>query len=129
MKRRDFLRSTGIVSASLVFAKPGRIFASDGAVERWRTFEVTTRVQILKPSGTTRVWLPAPLIQETPFQKTLSVKYQPEGGTAKMIESKPDALGIIAADFPSGGLASIEVAQIGLDGLPGAAARLSITIP
>jgi transglutaminase-like putative cysteine protease len=102
MKRRDFLRSTGIVSASLVFAKPGRIFASDAAVERWRTFEVTTRAQILKPSGTTRVWLPAPLIQETPFQKTLSVKYQPEGGAAKMIESKPDALGIIAADFPSG---------------------------
>ncbi len=102
MKRRDFLRSTGIFSASLVFSKPGRIFASDAAVERWRTFEVTTRVQILKPSGTTRIWLPVPLIQETPFQKTLSVRYQPEGGTAKIIESKPDALGIIAADFPSG---------------------------
>jgi transglutaminase-like putative cysteine protease len=102
MKRRDFLRSTGIFSASLAFAKPGRIFATDTPVEHWRTFEVTTRVQVLKTSGSTRIWLPAPLILETPFQKTLSATYQPDGGAAKMIEIKPDALGIIAAEFPSG---------------------------
>jgi transglutaminase-like putative cysteine protease len=102
MKRRDFLRSTGIFSASLAFAKPGRLFAGDATVDQWRTFEVTTRVQVLKPSGTTRIWLPAPLIKETPFQKTLSATYRPEGGTAKMIEIKPDALGIVTSEFPSG---------------------------
>jgi len=26
----------------------------------WRTFEITTRVEVLKPAGTTRVWLPVP---------------------------------------------------------------------
>jgi transglutaminase-like putative cysteine protease len=102
MNRRDFLRSTGVFSASLVFAKPGRIFASDAAVDHWRTFEVTTRAEVLKPSGTTRIWLPTTLITETPFQKTLSRTFQPEGGTAKMTENKPDALGIIVAEFPSG---------------------------
>jgi transglutaminase-like putative cysteine protease len=102
MKRRDFLKSTGAFSASLAFAKAGRFFASDAKVGPWRTFEVTTRVQVLKTSGTTRIWLPAPLIAESPFQETLSAKYQPEGGTAKMIESKPDALGIVSAEFPSG---------------------------
>jgi transglutaminase-like putative cysteine protease len=102
MKRRDFLRATGIFSASLAFAKAGRIFTTDTPVEHWRTFEVTTRVQVLKTSGSTRIWLPAPLILETPFQKTLSATYQPVGGAAKMIEIKPDALGIIAAEFPSG---------------------------
>jgi transglutaminase-like putative cysteine protease len=101
MKRRDFLRSTGVFSASLLFAKPGRIFASDAAVEHWRTFEVTTRVEVLKPSGATRIWLPTTLISETPFQKTLSRTFQPDG-SAKMIENKPDALGIIVAEFPSG---------------------------
>jgi transglutaminase-like putative cysteine protease len=102
MKRRDFLRSAGIFSASLAFAKPGRIFASDATVDQWRTFEVSTRVQVLKPSGTTRIWLPAPLITETPFQKTLSAKYQSEGGAAKMLEIQPDALGMVAAEYPSG---------------------------
>jgi transglutaminase-like putative cysteine protease len=110
MKRRDFLRSTGIFSASLAFAKPGRIFARDTALDathdstndQWRTFEVTTRAEVLKPSGATRIWLPAPLISESPFQKTLSVTFQPDAGTAKMIQNKPDSLGIIAGEYPSG---------------------------
>ncbi len=102
MKRRDFLQSTAAFSASLAFAKAGRIFARDTAVDQWRTFEVTTRVQVLKPSGATRIWLPAPLISETPFQKTLSASYQPQGGEAKMIDIKIDSLGIVAAEFPSG---------------------------
>ena len=102
MNRRDFLRSTGVFSASLAFSKTGRIFVADSTPDKWRTFEVTTRVEVLKPSGTTRIWLPTPLITETPFQKTLSKTFHPEGGTANLTEDKPDALGIIVAEFPSG---------------------------
>ena len=65
-------------------------------------FEVTTRVEVLKPSGTTRVWLPAALIGETPYQKTLANRFSAEGGTAEIVESEADALGIIAAKFPAG---------------------------
>ena len=72
MNRRDFLRSTGIVSTGLAFAKVGRVFATDTTVDHWRTFDVTTRVEVLKTSGNTRIWLPAPLISQSPFQKTLS---------------------------------------------------------
>jgi transglutaminase-like putative cysteine protease len=102
MNRRDFLRSTGIVSASLAFAKAGRVFAADATVDHWRTFEVTTRAEVLKPSGTTRIWLPAPLISQSPFQKTLCTTFHAEGGTAKTTDNNPDALGIIVAEFPSG---------------------------
>jgi transglutaminase-like putative cysteine protease len=102
MKRRDFLRSTGIVSAGLAFAKAGRIFGRDTATDHWRTFEVTTRAEVLKPSGTTRVWLPMALIVETPFQRKLSAETHGEGATIKMTEDKPDGLGIVAAEFPSG---------------------------
>jgi transglutaminase-like putative cysteine protease len=102
MKRRDFLRSTGVFSASLAFAKAGRIFARDTAADRWRTFEVTTRVEVLKPSGTTRIWLPTALIIETPFQRKLSADAHAEGGKIKMTEVKTNALGIVAAEFPSG---------------------------
>lgn len=102
MKRRDFLRSTGIVCASLALPRAGRLFAESAPSESWRTFEVTTRVEVLKPSGTTRVWLPAALTRNTPFQKTFSNKFSAEGGTAEMVESKADALGIVAATFPAG---------------------------
>lgn len=35
-----------------------------------------------------------------PFQKTLANDFKAEGGTAKLIESSADSLGIIAAEFP-----------------------------
>ena len=102
MNRRDFLQSGGILSVSLAFAKAGRLFSQVATADRWRTFEVTTRVEVLKPSGTTRIWVPAALITETPFQKTIANTFNAEGGTAKLLESKTDALGIIAAEFPAG---------------------------
>jgi len=102
MNRRDFLQTGSMVSVSLAFAKAGRLFSEDTTLDRWRTFQVTTRVEVLKTSGTTRVWVPAALLNETPFQKTLTNTFNCEGGTAKIVESKNDALGIIAAEFPDG---------------------------
>ena len=68
----SFLQSGSIVSVSLAFAKAGRLFSEVTTLDRWRTFQVTTRVEVLKTSGKTRVWVPAALISETPFQKTLA---------------------------------------------------------
>jgi transglutaminase-like putative cysteine protease len=102
MNRRDFLQSGGLLSVSLAFAKPERLLSQVTTLDRWRTFQITTRVEVLKSSGTTRVWVPTALISETPFQKTLTNTFNCEGGIAKMVESKSDALGIIAAEFPPG---------------------------
>jgi transglutaminase-like putative cysteine protease len=102
MNRRDFLRSAGAASASLAFPKTGCLLAAGVTSDSWRTFEVKTRVEILKSSGATRVWLPAALISKTPFQKMLSNRLKAEGGTAKFVESRADALGIIVAEFPAG---------------------------
>jgi transglutaminase-like putative cysteine protease len=68
----------------------------------WHTYEVNTRVEVLKLSGTTRIWLPAALIGQTPFQKTLANTFIADGGKAKLVESQADSLGIIAAEFPAG---------------------------
>jgi transglutaminase-like putative cysteine protease len=102
MNRRDFLRSAGVASASLTLPKTARLFAGTAAPGSWRTFEVTTRVEVLTSSGSTRVWLPAALFGDTPFQQTLANRFSAEGGIAKMVEGKYDGLGIIAAEFPAG---------------------------
>jgi transglutaminase-like putative cysteine protease len=57
---------------------------------------------VLKPSGPTRVWVPSALIIDTPYQKTLASTFQCEGGSARTFETKADALGITAAQFPTG---------------------------
>jgi transglutaminase-like putative cysteine protease len=102
VNRRDFLRSAGALSASIAFPKTECVLAGDTTSEGWRTFEVTTHAEVMKSSGATRIWLPAALLSETPFQKTLSNDFRADGGTAGIVKGKADGLGIIAAEFPAG---------------------------
>jgi hypothetical protein len=102
MNRRNFLRLTGVVAAGLALPKPKFALAEEAGGAGWRTFDVTTRVEVLKPSGPTRVWLPTALLQDTPFQKTISNRFDAPGGAAELVERKADALGIVCAKFPEG---------------------------
>jgi transglutaminase-like putative cysteine protease len=101
MNRRKFLRSAGVMSACFIMPKTSEFFASDATSSGWRTFEVTTRVEVLKFSGPTRVWLPAPEINGA-FQRTLANNFNAVGGKANFIKNEADSLGIIAAEFPNG---------------------------
>jgi hypothetical protein len=102
VNRREFL--TYASEAAVCAALPGRdwTLAQEPVSPGWRTFEVTTRVEVLKPSGSTRIWLPAALLGETPFQKTLANDFKAEEGTVKLVESAADALGIVAGEFSAG---------------------------
>ena len=102
MNRRDFLHSAGIASVSLAIPGKARLFAESTTPSRWRTFEVTTRVEVLTFSEATRVWLPAAARANTPYQRTLANHIHAEGGAAKIIESENDAVGIVAAEFAAG---------------------------
>jgi transglutaminase-like putative cysteine protease len=101
MNRRNFLLATGAASAGVAFPGMEKLFAEE-VCPAWRTYEVTTRVEVLRPSGITRVWVPAALTQETPYQKTLSNTFRAEGASAKLVEYKRDSLGIVSAEFPEG---------------------------
>jgi hypothetical protein len=61
MNQRYFVRSAGVISATLAFPKTARLLAEGTTSSDWRTFEVTTQVEVLKPSGTTRIWVPTAL--------------------------------------------------------------------
>ena len=103
MNRRNFLQSTGALCAGLAVTKSIPVFADAlPSGDKWRTFEVATRVEVLKPSGATHIWLPAALIRDTPFQRTHVNKFSAEGGSAKFTREKPNALGIVSAIYPAG---------------------------
>ena len=54
MHRRDFLRIAGLATPGLLLpAAVSRAFAQS-PTERWRTYEVTTRVEVLNSAGRTR---------------------------------------------------------------------------
>ena len=100
MNRRHFLQSSGAVCAGLALTNSTSLFA-DTISSDWRTFEVTTRVEVLKPNGVTHIWLPAALISNTPYQRTVSNKFVAEGGSAKLSKDKAGALGIVSATYPA----------------------------
>jgi transglutaminase-like putative cysteine protease len=101
LKRREFLWMSGLAVAGLAGGKS--LLGADTSPAAWRTFELVTRVEVLQASGITRVWVPAPLVNEMPYQRTLSNEFTADGGSARLVTGKaPDALGIITAEFPAG---------------------------
>ena len=100
MNRRDFLHGAGVVAGGLALSGRERMFAAGDSA--WRTFEVTTHVEVSKPSGTTRVWLPVALVGSTPYQRTLADVVRCESGATKTVVNKADSLGILVAEFPPG---------------------------
>lgn len=100
MNRRTFLSSTGALCAGVALIKTAPDWAETFAATGWRTFEVTTKVEMLKPIGPCRIWLPAALISHTPYQRTIFNRFAADGGEVRLHQEKRDALGIVSATFP-----------------------------
>jgi transglutaminase-like putative cysteine protease len=102
MDRRDFLRLTGIASATIMYPTLAPPVFAQSTGDKWRTFEVTTQVEVIKPSGVTRVWIPTPLTQDTSFHKTLGNEFKAEGGTSGIVTEGKYGAGMVWAEWPAG---------------------------
>jgi transglutaminase-like putative cysteine protease len=106
MDRRSFLKVGA--SSPLAFAAssvlPGAISAALAqSSPAWRVFEVTTRVEILKPAGTSRIWVPTPMTVDTAYQKNLGTQVAAEqGGITSGQQVNDWGLGLVSAEFPEG---------------------------
>ena len=100
MNRRNFLRANGSICAGWALSKALPVLAEPPSASGWRTFEVVTKVELLKPDGASRIWLPTPLIRDTPYQRTIATRFTAEGGTARLSKDKQNALGIVSATYP-----------------------------
>ena len=102
MHRRDFLRLAGLSTSGLVLPAAVTSAFAQSPADRWRTFEVTTRVEVLQPAGRTRVWLPTPLTVDTPYQKSLGSTFRAEGGEGKAMSDPAWGLGVVWAQWEEG---------------------------
>ncbi|MCJ0763891.1 transglutaminase-like domain-containing protein [Variovorax terrae] len=102
--RRLFLQRTAIASAAAAF--PSIHFAQGtGPAPRqfsprpgeWRTFEVTTRVDLLQPQGTTRVWVPLPSVNSG-WQRSLESSYA-SNGQARLATEAQEGARMVYAEF------------------------------
>ena len=95
--RREFLRYASLAAGFAAARVRGLTPDADG----WRTFEITTRIQVLEPSGRTRVWLPAPLA-DAAYQRTLGDTYRADRGFVEMVERPSESLDMLVAEWPDG---------------------------
>jgi transglutaminase-like putative cysteine protease len=98
--RRRFLRDAATISAAVAWGGIPKAWYQAGAAARRRIFEITTRIEILQPSGPTRVWVPTPLAA-APYQETLGDTYHVgEDGRSVMVENED--VDMLVAEWPSG---------------------------
>ena len=105
MDRRTFLRSgIGVSTAAAAGLRLplGAIAAEAPSDAKWRTFEVVSRVEVIKPSGVTRAWVPMPLVPDTDYQKSLAQSWTGNAATMRVYREEKYGAGIFYAEWPAG---------------------------
>ena len=97
MRRRSFLQAGA--AASVLGSVPRLALAQqlpyDPRPAGWRTFEITTRVEILKPAGASRAWVPLPSI-ESDYQKIIGNSWAGNGSTRMASDGKYGAAMVVS---------------------------------
>ena len=102
MNRRDFIKTSSVLPAvaavgAIPWFSTSAFAAADG---KWRVFEIKTKVEVLKPAGATRVWLPLPLVADTDYQKNLGSTWNIEGGSASTATDGKYGAELVFAEWP-----------------------------
>ena len=97
MHRRSFLRAGA--AASLLGSLPRFSLAQQAPYDPrpagWRTFEITTRVEILEPTGPSRAWVPVPSV-ESDYQKVIGNTWSANGSARILSDGKYGAAMVIS---------------------------------
>lgn len=109
MRRRAFLRSTGLAFAGLTLPAAVSRALAQSAPDRWRLFELTTRVEVRNPSGTTRIWVPTPLPVDTPYHKPLGSTFSAPGAEGRVVTDPRWAVGMVWAEWTDGATPDLTV--------------------
>jgi transglutaminase-like putative cysteine protease len=79
MDRRAFLKTSAAAAAAS--AVP---FEASAAIAGWRGYEMTTRVEIVKPSGVSRAWIPMPSVDDGVWQRALDNAWTGNATSARL---------------------------------------------
>ena len=104
MDRRSFVKATSALSLSAalpVFAQTpaaaaARVFNPQAG--DWRSFEIVHRVELSKPMGATKVWIPIPVVEDG-YQRNLVTKWSLSSGTGERMTDPTYGAGLLAVEF------------------------------
>jgi transglutaminase-like putative cysteine protease len=96
MDRRAFLKSTAVAAASA--SLPWREALAQAP---WRTFEVTTRVDLVLPQGSSRIWLPLPLAAQIEWHRDLGSSWKGNAARAEVMKEPKYGVTMLYAEWPA----------------------------
>lgn len=114
MNRRTFLKTSTTFTAVAAASTWSRVAPPARADQKefnpqpgtWRTFEITTRVEVLQPTGVTRVWLPIPVVNAD-YQRTLGDRWSGNARVMQAITEAKYGAGMLYAEFADGETAPV----------------------
>jgi transglutaminase-like putative cysteine protease len=100
MNRREWIAAAAGLSAGaalpLAARAQERVFAPQPGA--WRSFEVTTRVEVLDAKGPTRLWLPLPSV-DGEFQHSLGHQWSGNAKSARVVSDTRYGAAMLYAEF------------------------------
>ncbi len=114
MNRRTFVRAAAALSAVAATSRVAGLVAPAHAQQKefaprpgtWRTFEITTRVEILEPAGVNRAWLPIPSVKSE-YQKPLGDQWTGSAKVMKVVSDGTYGANMLYAEFAPGETAPV----------------------
>jgi transglutaminase-like putative cysteine protease len=97
MNRRAFLASTAASAA--VSSLPWRFAQAEAA---WRTFEVTTRLDIDRPSGVSRAWIPLPLSGASDWHRDRGDAWNGNASRAELLRDPKYGVEMLYVEWSAG---------------------------
>jgi transglutaminase-like putative cysteine protease len=103
MHRRSLLKALPAAGIAAALSPPARAQSpAPSAPTGWRSFEVTTRIDIAKPAGQARLWVPLPLTQDTDYFRTLSNRWSGNAEQVEMVIDPTYRAAMAVAQFKPG---------------------------
>ena len=99
MNRRNFLKSTA--AAAAVASTPWREAVAN-TTGSWRNYEIVTRVDILKPQGESRAWIPLPMMDETGWHRPLGSSWTGNAASAQIVRDGKYGAAMMVAQWAGG---------------------------
>lgn len=103
LSRRALLKTT--TKAVALSGMPFAVHAQQQAARRfepqpgtWRTFEITTNVELRQAMGASRVWLPVPVV-DGPWQRSLESSWSGNARSMKLVSDQKYGAKMLLAEF------------------------------
>ncbi|MBW8372337.1 MAG: transglutaminase domain-containing protein [Thiobacillus sp.] len=110
MQRREFLWTSAALAAGAMWpAHRGMAAFNPSPDNGWRSFEVTLRVEVLKPEGATRIWLPLPSMQEQDWIRPMGSLWQGNAAHARLLRNPEYGAEMLYAEWAPGEKPVLEV--------------------